>query len=187
MSEVTALADAFVSAHLEQARALGERLADLTEEPEAFVVALSGSLEALADPAYLDMVTRACPETPARFAVRGPLSEALMKPVRAALAEGSSTSALRLAQRLIETEHRDLRLYALPCLRRALAQDPEQSWQLMRQLGRKSKDWIAVDSLADGTPTNAGLCQRRWPPSRIACPGPARRSCARARASAPWR
>jgi 3-methyladenine DNA glycosylase AlkD len=149
MSEVTAKADAFVSAHLEQARASGERLADLTEEPEAFVVALRANLEALADPAYLDMVTRACPETAARFAVRGPLSEALMKPVRAALAEGSSTSALRLAQRLIETDHRDLRLYALPCLRRALAQDPEQSWQLMRRLGREAKDWIAVDSLAD--------------------------------------
>jgi 3-methyladenine DNA glycosylase AlkD len=149
MSEAAAEADAFVSAHLEQARRLGEQLADLSEEPDAFVEALRAGLEALADASYLEMVTRACPETPARFAVRGPLSRALMKPVEAALAESSSVSALRLAQKLSRAEHRDLRLYAQPCLRRALPQDPELSWQLMRQLGRSAGDWIAVDSLAD--------------------------------------
>lgn len=149
MSEATAEAKAFVSAHHEQAHGLGERLADLTEEPEAFVDALRAGLEALVDPAHLAMATRACPETPARFAIRGPLHAALMRPLDRALAESSSISALRLAQRLTDTEHRDLRLYAHPCLRRSLKPDPELSWQLMRRLGRCAADWIAVDSLAD--------------------------------------
>jgi 3-methyladenine DNA glycosylase AlkD len=58
-------------------------------------------------------------------------------------------AALRLAQRLAATEHRDLRLYALDPLRRALPEDPELCWQIMRRLGRLAEDWIATDSLAD--------------------------------------
>ncbi len=48
-------------------------------------------------------------------------------------------SALHLAQRLTETEHRDLRLYAHVPLRRALLDDPEMTWQLMRRLGRRAE------------------------------------------------
>ena len=149
MSSATSEASAFVAAHLEQATALGDDLAELTEEPEAFVQALTEGLMKLLDPAYSEAITRACPETPARYAVRGPLSEVLQKPVRRALRESSTISAVRLAQRLAETEHRDLRLYALAPLRIALPQDPELCWQLMRRLGRLADDWIAVDSLAD--------------------------------------
>ena len=149
MSKATTEADAFVAAHLDQASALGTELADITEEPDRFLAALVEGLTTLRDPAYLDMVTRACPETPARYAVRGPLSDALQKPVRKALGESSTISALRLAERLTDTDHRDLRLYALTPLRIALPEDPELSWQLLRQLGRLAEDWIAVDSLAD--------------------------------------
>jgi 3-methyladenine DNA glycosylase AlkD len=149
MSSATSEASAFVAAHLEQATALGNDLAELTEEPDAFVQALTEGLTELLDPAYSEAITRACPETPARYAVRGPLSELLQEPVRRALRESSTISAVRLAQRLAETEHRDLRLYALAPLRIALPQDPELCWQLMRRLGRLADDWIAVDSLAD--------------------------------------
>ena len=149
MSKATTEVTAFVEAHLERATALGNELAELSEEPDAFVAALTEGLVALLDPAHLDMMTRACPETPARYAVRGPLSEALQKPVIRALRESSSISALRLAQRLADAEHRDVRLYALAPLRIALPQDPEMCWQLMRRLGRLAEDWIAVDSLAD--------------------------------------
>jgi len=149
MSEASAKADAFVSAHLDEAAALGERLADLTEEPELFLPALREGLIELADPAYSDMAERASPGTTAAYAVRGPLLIAVQRPLRAALHEGSSISALRLAQHLVEAEDRDLRLFALPCLRRALAQDPEQTWQLMRRMGGGAVDWIEVDSLAD--------------------------------------
>lgn len=149
MSEASAEAAAFVSAHLAEATALGERLADLTEEPEAYLAALSAGLPALADPDHLEMVTRACPETPARCALRGPLMRAVHAPVRQALREGSSISALQLAHRLAQADHRDLRLHALEPLRRALPEDPEMSWQIMRRLGHSAEDWIATDSLAD--------------------------------------
>jgi 3-methyladenine DNA glycosylase AlkD len=140
---------AFVAAHLHEATALGERLAELIDQPDAYLVELSAGLEALAEPSYLEMVTRACPQTPARYLVRGALSEALVKPVKAALREGSSISALQLAQTLAAADHRDLRLQANEPLRRALAEDPEMSWQIMRRLGRSAEDWIATDSLAD--------------------------------------
>ena len=149
MSEATAKAEAFVAAHLGEAAALGAHLAELTGEPEVFLTSLTEGLVSLADPDYLDMVTRACPETPARYVVRGPLTKAINAPVRRALREGSSISALQLAQRLAEAEHRDLRLYALEPLRRALPEDPELAWQIMRRLGRSAGDWIATDSLAD--------------------------------------
>ncbi len=149
MSETSVRAGTFVSAHLSEAAARGGRLSELIDEPEAFLGALLAALESLADPDYLALVTRACPETRARYAVRGPLAEALMKPVRAALSDRSSMSALHLAQRLAETDHRDLRLYANAPLRRALPTDPEMTWQVLRRLGRKAEDWIATDSLAD--------------------------------------
>jgi len=56
---------------------------------------------------------------------------------------------LQLAHRLAAADHRDLRLYAHEPLRRALPDDPEMSWQVMRRLGRSASDWIATDSLAD--------------------------------------
>jgi len=149
MSEANTEAQAFVSAHREEAVALGECLADLTEEPDAYLAALIEGLVSLADPAYFEMVTRACPETPARYMVRGPLNEALNKPVARALQEGSSMSALQLAHGLAGAEHRDLRMYAYEPLRRALAEDPEMSWQIMRRLGRSAADWIATDGLAE--------------------------------------
>ena len=149
MSEASARADAFVSAHRDKAAALGDRLADLTEDPEMFVRELSEGLAALVDPAYTEMAERASPGTPAELAVRGPLAEIIQRPLRRALREGSSISALGLAQRLMAASQRDLRLFALPCLRRALPDDPEQTWQLMRQIGRGARDWIEVDTLAD--------------------------------------
>jgi len=149
MSEASTRADAFVSAHLGEATVLGQQLAELTEDPEVFLPALRVGLVSLADPAYTDMAERASPGMAAPYAVRGPLVTAVQRPLKAALREGSSISALYLAQHLIEAEDRDLRLFALPCLRRALAQDPEQAWQLMRRMGRGAADWIEVDSLAD--------------------------------------
>ena len=69
-------------------------------------------------------------------------------PVKRALAEGSSMSALQLAQRLAAADHRDLRIYANDPLRRALSEDPEMAWQIMRRMGRAAEDWIATDTLA---------------------------------------
>jgi hypothetical protein len=81
--------------------------------------------------------------------VRGPLVEIVLRPIRGALRDGSSASALWLAHHLAGAEQRDVRLFALPCLRRALPEDPEQAWQLMRRMGAGAGDWVEVDSLAD--------------------------------------
>lgn len=140
---------AFVAAHRHEATALGERLADLIDWPDEYLAALTVGLEGLREPGYLEMVTRACPQTPARYLVRSALSEAIAKPIRAALREGSSIAAIQLAHVLVTADHRDLRLHAHEPLRRALPEDPEMSWQLMRRLGRSAEDWIATDSLAD--------------------------------------
>jgi hypothetical protein len=149
MSEATAQAHAFVASHREEAAALGRRLAELVQEPEAFVWTLEEGLAALVDPAYTAMTERVSPEVPADLQVRGPLVEAVQRPIEQALREGASMSALQLAQRLVSDDRRAVRLFALPPLRRALAEDPEQAWQLMRQLGRGAGDWVEVDSLAD--------------------------------------
>ncbi len=147
MSEATAKADAFVSAHLDQATTLGRRLADLTGEPEAYLATLIEGLEALSDPDYLAMVTRACPQTPARYAVRGPLSTALMKPVRSALREGSSIIALQLAQRLIDTDRP--------------GPAPLRSGAAAACSARRPRDELAAD--APARPPGGGLDRGRQP------------------------
>lgn len=140
---------AFAAAHHDAATALGHRLADLVDDPEVFTETLAGGLAGLSDPAYRAMVEAVSPAISADYAVRGPLREAMARPVRAALRHGSSGSALYLAQRLAASGHRDLRLYALPCLRRSLPEDPERSWQLLRGMAAGAEDWIEVDSLAE--------------------------------------
>ena len=140
---------AFAAAHRDAATALGHRLADLVDDPEVFTETLAGGLAGLTDPAYRAMVEAVSPEISADYAVRGPLREAVARPVRAALRHGSSSSALYLAQRLAASGQRDLRLYALPCLRRSLPEDPERSWQLLRSMAAGAEDWIEVDSLAE--------------------------------------
>lgn len=149
MSEAGARADAFVSTHLDEAASLGRRLSALVDEPAAFLAALRDGLTSLADPEYSNMAERASPGTRARYPVRGPLLDAIRKPLAAALGEGSTIPALQLAQHLIGADDRDLRLFALPCLRRALSEDPEQTWQLLRRMGHGAGDWIEVNSLAD--------------------------------------
>jgi len=149
MSEATTRANAFVAEHLEAATALGHDLADLVGEPEAFAVALAEGLAPLADPEYTALAERLSPDVPAELLVRGPLTEAVQRPIKAALREGSSMTALHLGHRLVLAPERSLRLFAVPCLRRALAEDPEQTWQLMRRMARNAGDWVEIDMLAD--------------------------------------
>jgi hypothetical protein len=139
----------FVATHRAEAATLGDALAGLIEQPEAFVAALVEGLPDLVDPAYAATIPVLCPGVTGDFAVRAPLLEVVHRPLRRALRDAPSSTALWLAQRLVAADHRDLRLFALPCLRRSLAEDPEQTWQLMRRLAGRAGDWVEVDSLAD--------------------------------------
>ena len=148
-SEVTARARALVAQRAPEARGLGTALAELIDEPEAFVTVLRDGFERLADAEYAADQERVAPGSGAVFGVRWPLIDAVARALRAALAEGSAASALWLAQRLATEEEREVRLFSHVCLRRSLPDDPERSWQLMRRLARAAGEWISVDSLAD--------------------------------------
>lgn len=149
MSEASTRAAAFVAAHEAQAQSLATTLVDLTDDAEAFCAVLEAGLRELRDPAFARVAERVSPNVTGDLAVRGPLLEIITHRLDLALREGSSMDALRLAQRLIETPHRDLRLFALPCLRRAIAEDPELTWQLMRRMAHRAGDWVEVDGLAE--------------------------------------
>jgi 3-methyladenine DNA glycosylase AlkD len=132
-----------------RAAELGSRLAGHIDDPEAFTALLEGGLVDLQDADYLTLLGRACPGGDHRLAVRRGLRTAIERPLRAALRRGSDASALWLAERLARSDVREVRLFALPCLQRALGGDPERSWQLLRRLGTRAGDWIEVDSLAE--------------------------------------
>lgn len=148
MSEPGSRAAEVITARRPAARRIGLELAELIDDPEGFVERLEAGLRALSDATYAETVGRVSPGTGNDLSVRGPLVAAMRRPLERALNEASSASALSLAQRLIRCEERELRLFALPCLQRSLAEDTERSWQLMRQAGARAGDWIEVDSLA---------------------------------------
>lgn len=148
-SEVTAHARAFVEEHLPRARGLGIALADQIDEPEAFVTTLQEGLENLADDAYAAEQQRVAQGSGAVIGVRWPLWRAVARQLRTPLAESSPASAVWLAQRLVTSPIREIRLFALVPLERSLATDPERTWQLLRRLGHAANDWISVDAMAD--------------------------------------
>lgn len=149
MSEAGAESTTFVAAHRAAATRLGTELASVIDDPERFVSLLREGLRSLSDAAYVDTVARVSPGTASELSVRGPLVAAVQRPLRRSLRDSSASSALWLAQRLGRCDERELRMFAQPCLERSLVDDPERTWQLMRQLGRAAGDWIEVDSLAD--------------------------------------
>lgn len=148
MSDASERARAFVAAKTPEARGLGQALADLIDDPEAFVGVLRDGFESLADPAYAAAQEATAPGSGTLIGVRWPLVQAVAGQLRQPLAESSSASALWLAQRLSGAAEHEIRLFSHVPLRRALEDDPERAWQLMRRLARAANDWVAVDSLA---------------------------------------
>ncbi|MEJ7753989.1 MAG: hypothetical protein WKF38_02295, partial [Candidatus Limnocylindrales bacterium] len=92
-SDVSARAQAWVDERLPEARGLGEQLAELIDDPEAFLSALQEGFERLADPAYAAEQERVAPGSGAGIGVRWPLVRAVGRQLRAPLLEGSSASA----------------------------------------------------------------------------------------------
>lgn len=124
-------------------------MADLIDEPEEFVTVLRMGLARLADDAYANEQERVAPGSGVVFGVRNPLMAAVARQLREPLRQSSSSSALWLAERLSSEEERELVLFSHVALARALPSDPERSWQLMRRLARRAKDWISIDELAE--------------------------------------
>ncbi len=147
-SAITERANAFVADHLPEAQGLGRALSELIDEPEEFVAAMRDGLEHLADDEYADAQERIVPGTGPVFGVRSPLLAAIARQLRPALRQSSASSALWLADRLAAESERELVLFSHVPLARALADDPERSWQLMRRLALRASDWVSVDELA---------------------------------------
>jgi len=148
-SEVARRAQAFVTERLPEARGLGLALAELIDEPEEFVTLMRDGFASLADPAYASEQERVAPGSGQVFGVRNPLLAAVAGQMRQPLKQSSSSSALWLAERLATEEERELVLFSHVALARALPDDPERTWQLMRQLARRAQDWISIDELAE--------------------------------------
>lgn len=148
--------------HLPEARGLGQTLADLIDDPDAFAVTLETGLERLSDPAYAAEQERVAPGSGAVVGVRWPLWHAVARQLRPPLRASSSASALSLAQRLAMSPVREVRLFATVPLERSLTADPERTWQVIRRLGRAATDWISVDSMADLVARGIILEPLRW-------------------------
>lgn len=148
MSEASQAATDFIATHRAQATNLGRQLAELTESPEAFVETLVPGLEALMDGSYVTTVKRVSPDADLRLVVRKPLVSAIQAPLRRALTETATASAISLGQRLGQAPEPSVRAFALPALERSIDDDPERSWQQLRRLGNRAGDWTEVDGMA---------------------------------------
>jgi 3-methyladenine DNA glycosylase AlkD len=161
-SAITKRAAAFVAEHTAEAQGLGRSLADLVEEPEDFVVVLREGLARLADEDYALAQERIVPGAGPIFGVRSPLLAAISRQIRPALKEAPASVALWLAERLATEEERELVLFSHVALARALPDDPERVWQLMRRLARRANEWVSVDELATLFARGIVLERFRW-------------------------
>lgn len=161
-SSVTERANRFVADRLSQAQGLGRTLAELVDEPDAFVEVLTGGFTELADPGYAAEQERVAPGGTRVIGVRWPLIRAAARAVGAALRASSSSTAISLAQRLSREELREVRLFSHVALAVSLDDDPERSWQVIRRLARVATDWICVDDLAALTARGIVNEEFRW-------------------------
>lgn len=132
----------------QRARELGRALGTVLDDPDALAGQLRTALIELSDEPYRRELKRVAPGIAHVIGVRNPLIGALTSGLRPALRRARPAEALFIAERLSRQDELELRQVSLAFLRRSLADDPERTWQLMRRLGRRAADWIAVDSLA---------------------------------------
>jgi 3-methyladenine DNA glycosylase AlkD len=162
VSPATARAVAFVDDHQSPAEALGARVAELVNDPDAFTAALVAGLRSLADPEYRAGQRRVAPGIGAVYGVRWPLLAAVARGFRAATRREPPAPLLFVADRLLREDHMEPRWFAAGLLERTVTADPERSWQLLRRAAREAGDWITVDDLAH--PYAAGIAAEsyRW-------------------------
>ena len=173
-SATTAASNAFVAAHMNQAVALGARLAELIADPDAFIEATRAGLAELADPAVIDGIHSIAPGLGAVLGVRLPLLEGTHREFRRATKGASTAHILDVTDRLLREDAADIRWFGMWNLERLLATDPERTWQLMRGAAAKAGEWISVDTLAH--PYGAGILRepRRWSELQLLVHSPSR-------------
>jgi len=162
LSPITVEANAFVADRRPDAEALGRRLADEVNDPEAFATTLRTGLADLADPAYLDGQRRIAPGIGDLHGVRWPLIEAVKRGFRESTRTERTSGWLYVADRLLRERELEARWFAFGLLERLIVDDTERAWQLLRRAAREAGDWITVDSLAH--PVGKGILNEpyRW-------------------------
>jgi 3-methyladenine DNA glycosylase AlkD len=161
-SAVTAAANRFVAEHLAEATALGVRLADLAQDPDAFVSAIERGFETLADPIYAAGSQSVAPGLGPILGVRMPLMEAANKTFKRGTRHTSTSLLLDTLDRLLRQELREIRWFGIWNLGRLLPTDPERTWQLLRRSAHEADEWITVDTLAHPYGEGILLDRRRW-------------------------
>ena len=146
-ASASALASASASAS-DAGRRLGRALVELLDEPDAFVRELREGYGRLADPTHAAELQRVAPGVGACLGVRTPVQTAVLRALGGRVRQATAAECLWLAERLRREPQHEVRSLALPLLRRSLEDDPERSWQLLRQLGRAAGCWVDVDELA---------------------------------------
>jgi 3-methyladenine DNA glycosylase AlkD len=161
-SATTARAVAFVAERRDRAEELGRSLAELSNDPDGFALALGQGWRELADPEYHDGQQRVAPGLGPVHGVRWPLIAAVERGFRAATKGDRPTPLLFIADRLFHETELENRWFAFGLLERTLATETERTWQLLRRAAREADDWITVDSLAH--PYGHGVAQEpyRW-------------------------
>src|ERR1700690_677772 len=139
-SAVTAAANRFVAEHLAEATALGVRLADLAQDPDAFVSAIERGFETLADPIYAAGSQSVAPGLGPILGVRMPLMEAANKTFKRGTRHTSTSLLLDTLDRLLRQELREIRWFGIWNLGRLLPTDPERTWQLLRRAAHEADE-----------------------------------------------
>jgi 3-methyladenine DNA glycosylase AlkD len=161
-SGTTALARAFVAAHLDEATALGREAGELVGSPAELVAHLRAGLARLADPTYLEGQDRVAPGIGPIAGVRQPLLHATTRAFMAAMREDRSSTVLDVAGQLLRAELLELHWIAFGLLERTILEEPERSWQLARAAAGRADNWITVDSLAHVTARGILAETYRW-------------------------
>jgi 3-methyladenine DNA glycosylase AlkD len=162
VSPTTEASNRFVAAHLAQASALGEQLADLVQDPGAFVAAIADGFADLGDPVYAEGSRSIAPGLGPILGVRLPLMEATNKAFKRGTRQTSTSLLGDAADRLLRQELRELRWFGIWNLGRLLPTDSERAWQLLRRAAGEADEWITVDTLAHPYGEGILLDTRRW-------------------------
>ena len=148
VSPATERAIAFVAERLPEAADLGTRLADLTNDPEAYATELRSGLGALADPEYADGQQYVAPGIGSVLGVRRPLLGEIQRAFAKATRGERTSTWLFLVDRLLREPDLEPRWFSFGLLGRTLVDEPERTWQLIRRAAREADDWITIDDLA---------------------------------------
>lgn len=162
VSATTERARAFVEAHLTEARALGDRVAEDAFNPTLLVAALKEGMGALADPEYLEGQRRIAPGIGQVAGVRQALLDQVSRGLLAATRRDRPSTALDIADHCYRDPLLELHWLANDLVHRAIGAEPERAWQLVRRESRNAADWITVDNLAHVAARGILLEPYRW-------------------------